>query len=229
MLTKKKKLSKKEIKQDKLVELYYKSYNYVTENRQRLMMYGGGLVVLIVLVIFYVNHRAQQNKAAGIQLAQVMNLYDNGAYLEAIEGQAGTDVLGLKKIVEQYGSTENGETAKIYLANSYNYLGKTDDALKYYEDYSGGIDMYKAAALAGAAGCYAAKNNYEKAAELYKKAAHVSKNDVLNADYLLHSGINYLSAGKTKDAKEMFDQIKKDYTSSSVNREVGKYLAQVQE
>ncbi len=229
MLTKKKKLSKKEIKQDKLVELYYKSYNYATENRQRLMMYGGGLIVLIVLVIFYVNHRAQQNKAAGIQLAQVMNLYDNGAYLEAIEGQAGTNVLGLRKIVEQYGSTENGETAKIYLANSYNYLGKTDDALKYYEDYSGSIDMYKAAALAGAAGCYASKNNYEKAAELYKKAAHVSKNNVFNADYLLHAGINYISAGKTKDAKEMFDQIKKDYTNSSANREVGKYLAQVQE
>ena len=229
MLTKKKKLSKKEIKEDKLIAFYYKSYAYLTENRQRLMMYSGGLVVLIVLIIFYLNHRAQQNKEAGVQLARVMNLYDNGAYLEAIEGQAGTNVLGLKKIVDQYGSTENGEIAKIYIANSYNYLGKSDEALKYFEDYDGGINMYKAAALAGAAGCYASKNNYEKAAELYKKAAHVSKDDVLNPDYLLHAGINYLNAGKAKEAKSMFDQIKKDYATSSAMRETGKYLAQVQE
>lgn len=229
MLTKKKKLSKKEIKEDKLVSLYYKSYTYVTENRQRLMMYGGGLIVLIVLVIFYINHRIRQNNEAGIQLAKVMTLYDSGAYLEAIEGQAGTNILGLKKIVEQYGSTENGEIAKIYTANSYNYLGKTDDALKYYEDYSGSLSIYKATALAGAAGCYATKNNYEKAAELYKKAAHVSKEDVLNPDYLLHAGINYLSAGKTKDAKEMFDLIKKDYNTSSAFREINKYLAQVEQ
>jgi len=229
MLTKKKKLSKKEIKEDKLVALYYRSYSYFTENRQRLMMYAGGLVVLIVLVIFYINHRNQQNKEAGIQLARVMSLYDGGAYLEAIEGQAGTNILGLKKIVEQYGSTENGETAKIYLANSYNYLGKTDDALKYYEDYGGSLNIYQAAAYAGAAGCYASKNNYEKAAELYKKAAHVSKSDVLNSDYLLHAGINYLNAGIKKDAKEMFDLIKKDYNTSTAFREVNKYLAQVEE
>ena len=229
MLTKKKKLSKKEIKEDKLVAFYYRSYSFVTENRQRLMMYAGGLVVLIVLIIFYINHRIQQNKEAGVQLARVISLYDSGAYLEAIEGQAGTNILGLKKIVEQYGSTENGETAKIYLANSYNYLGKTDDALKYYEDYGGSLNIYKAAGLAGAAGCYASKNNYEKAAELYKKAAHVSKEDVLNSDYLLDAGINYLNAGKTKDAKEMFDLIKKDYNTSPAFREVSKYLAQVEE
>ncbi len=229
MLKKKKKLSRKEIKEDKLISLYYKSYQYVTDNSRRLMMYGVGVVVLIVLIIFYVNHRAQQNKAAGYQLSQVMNLYDGGAYLEAIEGQAGTNVLGLKKIVEQYGSTENGETAKIYLANSYNYLGKSDDALKYYEDYDGSINMYKAAALAGAAGCYADKNNYAKAAELYKKAAHVSKDDVQNPNYLLHAGINYLASGDTNKAKTMFDQIKKDYATSSVGREVRRYLVQVQQ
>ncbi len=228
MLKKKKKLSKKAIKEDKLVALYYKSYQYIVDNSQRMMMYGGGLVVLIVLIIFYVNHKAQQNSKAGIQLAKVINLYDNGAYLEAIEGQAGTDVLGLKKIVDQYGGTENGETAKIYLANSYNYLGKTDDALKYYEDYGGSIDMFKAAALAGAAGCYADKKDYDKAAGLYKKAAHVSKEVVLNADYLMHAGINYLNAGETKDAKTMFDQVRKDYTSSAASQQVGKYLAQVQ-
>ena len=227
MLTKKKKLSKKEIKEDKLVSFYYKAYGYVDENKSRVFTYAGVFAVLIVVIIFYINHKNQQNKEAGIQLARVINLYDNGAYLEAIEGQAGTNILGLKKIVEEYGSTENGEIAKIYLANSYNMLGKYDDALKYYEDYDGSLSMYKATAFAGEAGCYADKNEYEKAADLYKKAAHVTDSDVMNPDYLLHAGINYLNAGKSNEAKEMFEKIKKDYNTSSAYREVNKYLAQV--
>jgi len=229
MLTKKKKLSKKEIKEDKLVSFYYKAYGFFNENKSRVITYAGVAAAVIVLAIFYINHRIQENKEAGLQLSQVMDLYDSGAYLQAIEGQAGTKVLGLKKIVEEYGSTENGETAKIYLANSYSFLGKEDEAFKYYDDYSGGIDIFKASSLAGQAGYYAFKNNYEKAANLYEKAANVTKEDVLNSDYLLSAAENYINAGKNKDAKEVLDKIKKDYTTSNAAREVEKYLAQVEE
>lgn len=227
MLTKKKKLSKKEIKEDKLVSFYYKAYGYLSENRSRVLTYAGVAAAVIILAIFYINHRSQQNTEAGIQLAQVIEVYDGGAYLQAIEGQAGTKVLGLKKIVEQYGSTENGETAKIYLANAYEFLGRPDDAFKYYDDYSGSINIYKAAALAGQAGYNAYKNNFEKAAELYEKAANVSKENVLNPDYLLNAGENYLKAGNQKIAKQLLTKIRKDYTTSSASREVEKYLQQI--
>ncbi len=227
MLTKRKKLSKKEIKEDKLVLFYYKSIDYFTENKSRIFMYVGALVVLIFAVAWYINHSIEQNEAAGLQLSRVITAYDNGNYLEAIEGQQGTEELGLKKIVEQYGSTENGETAKIYLANSYNRLGKSDEALKYYEDYDGSIDMYKATSLAGQAGYYASKNQNEKAADLYKEAARISKSNVLNPDYLLSSGINYIKASKNEKAKEVLETLKKDYRTSTAAREVDKYMVQV--
>ena len=152
MLTKKKKLSKKEIKEDKLVELYYKSQAYFEENKNRIILYAGVLVVIIAAVYFYMNYRSQQNDEAGRYLGQVMDVYDTGSYLEAIEGKQGTNLIGLKKIVQDYGSTPNGETAKIYLADCYANLGKEDEALKYYKDYGGDIDIYVAASLAGQAG-----------------------------------------------------------------------------
>ncbi|MHB1686543.1 MAG: tetratricopeptide repeat protein [Ignavibacteriaceae bacterium] len=228
MLTKRKKLSKKQIKEDKLVTFYYKAYGYYEENKSKVFSYIGGFLVLIAVIAFYINHRHQQNIKAGIELSRVMTLYDSGSFLEAIEGRAGTNIIGLKKIVDEYGSTENGETAKIFLADSYNMLGKYDDAFKYYKDYSGSIDMYKATALAGQAGYYANKNDYEKAAGLYRKASRVSKNDVLNPGYILQAGINYLSAGKVNDAKEMFKSIAKDYLTTPEYREANKYLAEVQ-
>ncbi len=225
MLTKKKKLSRKEIKEDKLISFYYKAYNYIDQNKSKLITYGIGVVVVAALVVFYVNHRTENNQQAGIELSRIMNDYDSGSYLEAIEGKAGTNLVGLKKIVGQYGSTENGETAKLFLANSYNFLGKYDEALKYYEDYDGDIDMYKAAAIAGEAGIYATRKQYQKAADLYKKAASVSEKVVLNPDYLMQAGINYLSANKQDKAKEVFKRIQKNYETSPEARNVNQYLA----
>ncbi len=228
MLTKKKKLSKKEIKEDKLVTFYYKAYGYFDDNKSKVFAYIGGFLVLLALIAFYINYRHQQNIHAGIELSRVIPLYDSGSFLEAIEGRAGTNIIGLKKIVDEYGSTENGETAKIYLANSYNMLGKYDDAYKYYKDYSGSFNMYKATALAGQASYFANKNNYEKAADLYRKASCVSKNDVLNSGYLLQAGVNYMSAHKQQDAKEMFKAIIKDYLTTPEYRDANKYLAEIQ-
>ncbi|MEJ2104941.1 MAG: hypothetical protein P8X47_10240 [Ignavibacteriaceae bacterium] len=45
MLQKKKKLSKKEIKQDKLVELYYNFENFFNEYKSKILTYAGIVVV----------------------------------------------------------------------------------------------------------------------------------------------------------------------------------------
>ncbi len=227
MLTKKKKLSKKQIKEDKLVVTYYKVLGYFQENKNRIIIYGLAFIAVVAAVFFYLQRKNDNDMKASAQLANVMDLYDKGSYLEAIQGKPGTNVDGLKKIVEDYSGTENGETAKIYLANSYFMLDKLDDAFKYYKDYSGSINIYKAASLAGQAGYYAYKNDFEKAASLYRQASKVSSEDVANPDYMLKAGINYIKAGKKDDAKDILEKIKKDYTSSTAYREVDKYLAQI--
>jgi len=227
MLAKKKKISKREIKEDKLVTTYYQALNYFQENKNRLGYYVGGLLVVIAVIYFYMNNKAENNKQAGIQLSRVIGLYDAGSYLEAIEGRQGTNIVGLKKIVAEYGSTENGETAKIFLANSYQMLGNVEEAFKYYEDYSGSNETFKATALAGEAGYYAYKGNFEKAADLYLSASRISKANVLNPDYMLKAAINYIEAGKKEDAKDLLEIIRKDYQTSTAFREVDKYLTLV--
>jgi len=156
-----------------------------------------------------------------------MDMYDVGDFLGAIEGKKDVKVLGLKEIVAEYGSTENGETAKIYLANSYANLGKSDEALKYYEDYSGEIDIYTAAAFAGQASYYAAKNEYEKAADLYMKASKVSKTDAMNSDYIFQAAVNYFDAGDKDQAKNLLQTVKDEYKTSAVYSQVDRYLSQL--
>lgn len=227
MLIKQKKLSRKEIKEDKLVEFYYKSQSFFEENKNKIFTYLGALALVVVAVILFMNYRSGQNDDAAVHLSKVMDMYDMGDYLGAIEGKKDVKMLGLKDIVAEYGSTENGETAKIYLANSYANLGKSDEALKYYEDYSGDIDIYVAASLAGQAGYYASKNEYEKAADLYMKASKVSKTDVMNSDYMFQAAVNYFDAGDKDQAKSLLQTIKEDYKTSAVYSQVDRYLTQL--
>lgn len=227
MLTKQKKLSRKEIKEDKLVEMYYRSQSFFEENKNRILSYLGVIALVVVAVIFYMNHRSSQNEEAGIHLSKVMEMYDMGDYLGAIEGKKDVKLLGLKDIVAEYGSTENGETAKIFLANSYANLGKAEDAFKYYDDYSGDIDIYVAASLSGQASYYASKNEYEKAADLYLNASRVIKKDLRNADYIFLAAVNYFEAGDNEQAKTLFQTIKDEYKTSMAFAQVDKYLTQL--
>ena len=225
MLQKKKKLSKKEIKEDKLITYYYSAESFFNKYKNKILPYAGVVLIAVVAVYFYLNQKSESNEKAGIELSRIMNVFNQGSYLEAIEGKQGTNIIGLKKLVEDYGSTENGETAKIYLANCYSYLGNYDEAIKYYEDYSGSIDYFKAASLAGRAGYYASKKEYEKAADLYLEASKLSKVNSQNPDYLLNAGINYFLANNKDEAKILFEKIKEDYTTSVAYREVDKYLS----
>jgi len=228
MIGQKKKFSKKEMKEDKLVTTYYKVLAFYEEQKRNIAYVVGGIAVVVLAIFLYSENTKTDNEKANVELARVIPLYDQGSFLEAIEGQAGTPLIGLKKIVEQYGSSEIGESAKIYLANAYYFLGKFDEAEKYYKDYGGSNEIFKATAFAGQAACLEAKNEPGKAAELYHKAATVSKENVLNPKYLLFAGINYIQIGKKGEAKEILTRLKKEFTTSTYIRDVDRYLAQVQ-
>jgi len=228
MLKKKKKLTKKAIKEDKLVTSFNNTLTFIDEYKSKIILFGSVTLVAAFLAIFFVNRNIQQNQQAGLELSRMFKVYDNGSYLVAINGKPGTNLVGLKKIVEDYGGTEKGETAKIYLANSYSLLGKYEEAYKYFKDYDGNIDMYKAASLAGQGNYYASKKDYAKAAEYFEKAAHVSKLIALDPEYLLKAGINYLLVCNKTKAKEVFNNIKTDYRTSLVSNQVDKYLAQAE-
>lgn len=227
MLQKKKKLSKKEIKEDKLINFYKSSIDFFEKYQSRIFIYGAVLVIVVAVIIWYQNNESKKDAEAGLELSRIMTLYDQGSYLEAIEGKQGTNIIGLKSLVDKYGGTENGETAKIYLANCYSFLSKYDDAFKYYKDYDGSIDYFKAASLAGQAGHYAMNGDYEKAANLYLNASKQSSVNSQNPDYMLNAGIYFLKTGEEEQAKILFGNIKEDYSTSLANREVDKYLATI--
>ena len=227
MIGKKKKLTKKELQEDKLVSSFYKAQDYIEKYKQQLIFIIGGIAVVILAFTWYFNKRAEDNILAASKLNQIVPVFEQGDYQKAIDGEPGTQLDGLQNIVDNYGGTEQGELAKIYLAKSLYWLGEFDNSLYYFDDYSGDSKLHQSTAYAGMAACYEEKSEYEKAAEFYEKAAKTNELSTQTADFLLNAGINFMKSGNNESAKVLFERIRDDFNTSSAAREVDKYLSQI--
>ncbi|MCP5064898.1 MAG: tetratricopeptide repeat protein [Ignavibacteriae bacterium] len=227
MIAQKKKISKREIQEDNLVTTFYQVQDFYDKNKQTIIIAVVAIAIIAFASAWYTNRQIEDNLLATEAMAKVIPSYENGSFQEAIDGQPGTQLSGLKNIVDNYGGTEQGELAKIYLANSYYNLGDYANAQQWYSSFSGNSKIHKAAAYAGQAVCSENEKNYDKAADYFSKAASVSKYNAQTPDYLLNSGINFLKAQNSDKAKSIFERIKKDFGESAVAKEVDKYLAQI--
>ncbi len=224
MLAKKKKITKKEIQEDKLVTSYYQFLDFYNEHQTKILLGLAVVAVIIIGTVLYYNNLEEKNLQANTEMSRVFKLYEEKNFQEAIDGIPGTNIIGFINIADKYSGTEQAEIAKIFVANCYYFLGRIDDAKRFYEDFSGSSDIYKAAALAGIAGCYESKDEFGKAASYFEDASQVNKNNVSNPTYLLNAGINYSKIGKAEKAKELFEVIKKDYKTSTEATQLDRYL-----
>ncbi len=209
--------------EDKLMDMYYKSMEYYENNKNRVYIIATSVVVVVALVFFYFNYKAKNNETAGIELSKVKTAYSNGLFQQAINGDSLGMSRGLQYIVDNYGSSENGQIAKVMLANCYYSLRDYEKADKYFKDYSGSNDIYKAASLAGIAEVCEAKNDYANAAKYYMKASQQSKLVSNNDEYLFYAIKNYSLANDNETLKKTIKELKKDYPKSKYIPQISKY------
>jgi tetratricopeptide (TPR) repeat protein len=226
MLKPRKKITKKELKQDKLVITYFKLVDYLKNNRRLVSGVITVLIVAVIVIVAYLNNRRSDNMKAATELASVLDYFNGGAYQLAINGDPTRNVTGLKSIVDNFGSTETGEQAKIYLADCYYYLGQYDNALKYFKDYSGNDRFLQASAYAGVAEVYEVKGNFKRAAEYYDRAASRDPKNFMSAQYLVGAARNYIKIGKKDRAVELLSRVQKDFANSPYANNVDFYLAE---
>ncbi|HEY9165174.1 MAG TPA: tetratricopeptide repeat protein [Candidatus Kryptonia bacterium] len=226
MLKPRKRITKKELKQDQLVTTYFKAIDFFRNNRKLVSGLATGLAVAILVVFVYMNNRHKSNEEATTELSRVMDLFNGGAYQVAINGDPTRNITGLKTIVDKYGGSDAGEEAKVYLGDCYYYIGDYDNALKYFKDYGGSDRLLDASALAGMAEVYETRGDFEKAAEYYDRAAARDSKNFLAAQYLVGAARNYIKIGKKDRAIDLLTRVQKDFPNSPYAGNVDLYMAQ---
>jgi tetratricopeptide (TPR) repeat protein len=231
MLKPKKKITKKEIKQDGLINAYAQVTSYYYENKKYISYALTAIVVIAIATYVYINNRRANNEKAASEIAKVYAIYDgaasnNAQYKTAIDGIPERGIMGLKNIVDNYGGTESGELARFYLANSYFGLHQYDEALKCYDDFSGGDKFLQASALAGVGACYESKGEFAKAASAYEKAVGKYSSNATSPDYMNSAARCYGRSGEKEKAVTLYKRLKKEFPTSAFARDAERYITQ---
>ena len=205
--------------EDKLMAFYYKAVDFFEKNKKHVYIALTIVVIAVAGIIFLMNKRKANEEKAAVELSKIQQIYSTGKFQQAING----DSLGLSKglisIVNEYGSTESGELAKIMLANSYFNLRDFENAEKYYKDYSGSNILLKVSAEAGKASIMEAKEQFSDAAKQFEKAANIDSENPFRDQYLFYAAKNYYRANDLEKARKLLEEIKEKYPKSKVLQE----------
>jgi len=227
MLKPKKKIGKKELKQDALVTTYATVTMFYEKYKKPIGIALTVAVVTALATIAYVRNKATDDQNASAQLSLIMPYFDSENYTVALDGIPENNVRGLRAIAGDFGGTETGNHAQLYLGSALLNLELYDDALKAFEDVSPSGPILTSAREAGMASCFESRRDYRMAAEHFEKAA--SAGDVENtvSEYYSCAARNYALAGDTTRSIALYEKLKKEYPASTAGKAADRYLARL--
>jgi tetratricopeptide (TPR) repeat protein len=227
MLRPKKKISKREMKEDALVTTYIQVRTLYEEHKRTVSIALTAIVVLVIAGVVYINNEKANSEKATTELGKVFPLYDSGQFQKAIDGVPEQNIAGLKYLIANYGGTRSGDFGHFLLANCYYQLRKYDDALKQFQDFGTDDPLFSASRLAGMAQCYEALGKTAEAADNFEKAATKYPRLASAAEYLSDAARNYATVGKKEHALELYKRLKKNYPTTSFGRDADRFIAQL--
>ncbi len=222
-----KKISRRqELRQDTVVTFSARIWQAVDQNRN--IMYGIlAAISVFILGIFAYSYWQQQREAQGQELlAPAVMLYEAGDYEVALNGT--DETMGLLDLVSDFGSTSAGNLARFYAADALFRTGEYDRALEFFEDFEREANYLGASALAGEAAVHEVKGDFERAGDLYRRAALLFPNTVVSPGYLVEAGRAYEQAGEYAEAVEVYGMVSDEYPESQQARNVDLLVARAE-
>ena len=135
---------------------------------------------------------------------------------------------GFLDVVEQYGSTADGNLAKHYAGICYLRLGDLENAEKYLSMYKSvnelGAEVVNAQNLGLRGDIAVERGEYEAAVALYKKAVAASENVYTAPLFLYKQLLAYVALGNKTEAQKCYDTLQAQYPMSVEAREAEKVM-----
>ena len=214
---------KHELREDKVVTFYARAWRFADAHRTAVYAAGAALVALVASLVGYAFWQGQRAAEAEALLAAALPLYEEASHRQALDGSL--ERLGLLEIADSYGGTPAGNLARFYAADALFKLGEYDRALSYFQDFDKGSNFIGAGALAGEAAAWEQREEYVRAADLYRRAARHFESELTTPEYLLYAGQLYEQAGRYEDAVEQYEAVESEYPESSQAANIRVYIA----
>jgi predicted negative regulator of RcsB-dependent stress response len=176
------------------------------------------LILIVVGAILFNNYYLEpRENEASTELAKSQELFAQDQFDKALAG--------FQKVANEYGSTDAGNLAQLYIGLCQANLGKWQEAVNALESFSGKDDAMISPAAEGALGnAYANLNQLDKAVEHLKKAAKMADNNSLSPTFLIQAGEILESQGKKDEALKLYQEVKEKYFNSMQYQTIDEYI-----
>lgn len=207
-----------------IVEARESAQDFIDRNQKTIF---GVLTALVVVIGGYFGYdyfvkTKQQNSALEL-MSEAEYQFGRDSFALAITNP-GLDSEGFEEIVNSYGAAPAGNASNYYAAVGYLNLGEYKAAISYLEDFDADGEVMPIMKNGILGDAHSELNELDKALSYYKKAASVKENEVLTPYYLMKVGMLQEKLGNFADAKEVYEQIKEKYPTSTDGRDIDKYI-----
>ena len=205
MLRARKKISKKDLKHDPMLEAIFKIETFFKSYSKEALYGVIGIIALIVVGIIFLNSKskAEVDAAAAVGIAQFK--FMSGDFQDAI--------VRLEDALRKYPGTKAATQGTFYLGSANYQAGNKDDAERNFRDYldeSQDDRLLAASAYAGIAAVREDKQDYAEAAENYKKAVLKTESQFQIEMYTISAVRNYHKAGNNDIALNLIEDMLSD-------------------
>jgi tetratricopeptide (TPR) repeat protein len=202
MLKPKRKITRQELKEDKLVKTTLQVKTYLEENNKQVFYIVAGLFAVILIIMWYRYSSQKSSQEASAQLGIAQIEFTNANYDKATRR--------LQNLIQNYSGTTEAKQGLFLLANiyyQYNDFKLARDYFKEFTDTYSGSNILLASGYAGLAACYETESDFTEAGSLYEKAANIAREFIESDNYHYLAGLCYKKAGKIDQAREQFKEL----------------------
>ncbi len=224
MLKPKRRVSKKELKQDELLEFLYKAETFIRQRKKLLSYAIFGVAVIVVVGIMMYNSRQNAEIQAAAALGSAQTLYDQGEYQQVIDQ--------LEPVTADYRGTKSAGIGVFYIASACDRQGNHAEARKYYRQYLDRYDndpLLSASALASLAAIHTDQGNFDEALDHYQKAIRRAPHRFLAQRFTLAAAEVAFTSGSPDNARSMLTTLlENEDLKTDVRTEARELLAMIE-
>jgi tetratricopeptide (TPR) repeat protein len=201
-----KRITKKQLKEDAFVSATFEASHYIQENRTRIILGIVGFLALIGVVWLYINYRQDRLEESSTAMFRAQSLYMNGQYALA--------AADFEKLAEEYSGSALARKAFFFAGDAYYEAGDYQQALSRFEECREKLsedDPLLLNCLVGQAAACEQLENLDKAIEVYREALATAGYDYQKLEILISLCRVLAAAGRNTEALELTDRIIEDY------------------
>jgi outer membrane protein assembly factor BamD (BamD/ComL family) len=205
-----KKLTKKELKEDEVAEFFLESGEYLREHSKKIV----GLVIVALIAVLVVTVAMRQRRAAELEARG----WIARANIELKQGNVDGAIQSYSTTMDRYRGTWSHSDANFFAANAQFMSGRYDSSLVLFERYlslSKRREEFTVSSKLGIAQCLEQLGRYGDAAESYLKVQREHQVSPLAPDALLGAARCYELAGDLRMAESTYSDLLDLYPDSN--------------